>query len=95
MTALQFYTVLFGAAAGIGAAIYIAAHILEKKNNYGDSHADPRFYTSSVTFTHRSERMSENSASIEKYIAEHAPGKPVYEVTPRNALPVERVRKNS
>ncbi|MBP5491969.1 MAG: hypothetical protein J6Y08_03920 [Clostridiales bacterium] len=93
MTGLQFITILMGPAAGFALALWIFSTLLEKKNNLGDSHGDPHFYSNGMYITDRSERMYPKIENVTRYIDQHTPKKPTYPLAPNTKDKVRCLKK--
>lgn len=80
-------TFIFGLLAGIGGVCNIIGSMLQKRNNFGDSHADARMYTQQITYTDCSEKKYPSEKVILEYVESHAPRKATFPTAPRgNAL---------
>ena len=92
MVTVIIITFIFGLLAGIGGVCNIIGNMLRRRNNSGDSHADPHTYTQLVTFTDCSERMYPSDKSTMEYIGNHPPRKASFPTAPRGDAPVESPR---
>jgi hypothetical protein len=87
---INFLAALFGAGLGFGLAFFIAATILNKNNNIGDSVGSASLYTGGVVMTDKDNAMKLNDKNL--YIVSHKPKKPDYPTVPTGKGLVERSR---
>ncbi len=93
MGVINFLAFIFAAALGFGLAFWIAATILNKNNNIGDSRGESRLYSSGVSFTDISDKMSRKEDVMHNYIDHFRPKKASYPTAPRGRDLVEKPKK--
>lgn len=90
---MDFFAFIFGTGLGFGLALYIAASLLNKNNNLGDSKGQANLYSSGVTFTDKTDRMGVTEKKRQEYVDQHSPKVPAYPTAPRGKQQVEKMRK--
>ena len=85
---VDFLAFIFACGLGFGVAFWIAASILNKSNNFGDSHADTSYYSAGANITCRDRLTS--VAAREGYVNTSGFKKPTIPLAPRGLKPVEK-----
>ncbi|MBO4495080.1 MAG: hypothetical protein J5752_04415 [Clostridiales bacterium] len=91
---INFLAAIFGAGLGFGLAFFIAATILNKNNNLGDSHGEDYLYSGGVSFTDRDDKLKTNDKQTTEYLAMHQPQKAAYPTAPYGKALVQRPKQS-
>ncbi len=90
MTAQDVLSIIMGAGVGIGIAFWIAASILEKRNNVGDSHGETYLYSNDVMVTDKEKLQDVFHPKLKEYIQRVEPEAPKYPTAPNSKEQVKR-----
>lgn len=82
MTALIIISFIFGSLAGIGSVCFIMGKMLEKRNNFGDCHAEAYFYSNGISISDRADKIGMDDQNHLAYLESHAPSKALYPTAP-------------
>ena len=91
---INFLAAIFGAGLGFGLAFFIAATVLNKNNNLGDSHGESYLYSGGVSFSDKDDKLGTSDKLMNGYIALHQPQRPSYPTAPYGKNQVERPKQN-
>lgn len=96
MTGVQwFFAILFGMGMGIGAAFWIGASLLEKKNSVGNDRGEARLYSTDVTITGREKLENGNSETMMEYLGRTEPEEAKYPKAPMTKDLVTKERRTN
>lgn len=94
MGIINFLAAIFGAGLGFGLAFFIAATILNKNNNLGDSRGEDYLYSGGVSFSDRDDKLRTGDKQMNEYIAMHHPQKATYPTAPYGKALVQRPKQS-